>query len=46
MKVTVTSGQKTAYAIYYIKFVKSSVTYLTDTSNISSNRIFSMHARQ
>lgn len=46
LKVTVTSGQKTESAIYYIKFVKSSVTYLTDTSNITNNRIFSMHARQ
>nr|DAU12240.1 MAG TPA: hypothetical protein [Caudoviricetes sp.] len=45
MKVTVTSGQKTATTTYYIKFIKSSVTYLSDTSNIINNRIFSLHAR-
>lgn len=45
LKVTVTSGQKTATTTYYIKFIKSSVTYLSDTSNITNNRIFSLHAR-
>lgn len=45
LKVTVTSGQKTASTTYYIKFVKSSVTYLNDTANITNNRMFEMHAR-
>jgi hypothetical protein len=45
VRVVVKAGNKTAEAIYYIKFVKSKVNYINDTFNMYNSCIFDMTAK-
>lgn len=45
VRVVVKAGDKTAEAIYYVKFIKSKVNYINDTFNMYNNCIFDMTAR-
>lgn len=45
VRVVVKAGDKTAEAIYYVKFIKSKVNYINDTFNMYNNCIFNMTAR-
>lgn len=45
VRVVVKAGDKTAEAVYYVKFVKSKVNYINDTFNMYNSCIFDMTAR-
>lgn len=46
IQLSVISGTKSATVTYYVKFVKSSISYLDDTASMKNNLIFKMSARE